>query len=272
MSWLKRGSAQNGNNGKAPGTYNLDDLRADVVDKISVAVMMVDRDFNVTFVNEPTRQLLRTNAAAFRAVWPNFDPDRIVGSCIDMFHRNPSHQRNLLSDPSRLPYRAEISVGDLKFALLVNASFDRDRNYVGNVLEWNDVTAVRVNEGMLAALNKAQAVIEFSVDGKIINANENFLKTMGYALDEIRGRHHSMFVEPAYRASAKYARFWEKLAAGECDANQYKPIGKNGAEIWIGQTRSDPRRQGQGFQGSSSRPTSPRRCWPIRRSKRRCRN
>ena len=146
MSWLKRGSAQNGNNGKAPGTYNLDDLRADVVDKISVAVMMVDRDFNVTFVNEPTRQLLRTNAAAFRAVWPNFDPDRIVGSCIDMFHRNPSHQRNLLSDPSRLPYRAEISVGDLKFALLVNASFDRDRNYVGNVLEWNDVTAVRVNE------------------------------------------------------------------------------------------------------------------------------
>ncbi len=233
MSWLKRGSAQNGNNGKAPGTYNLDDLRADVVDKISVAVMMVDRDFNVTFVNEPTRQLLRTNAAAFRAVWPNFDPDRIVGSCIDMFHRNPSHQRNLLSDPSRLPYRAEISVGDLKFALLVNASFDRDRNYVGNVLEWNDVTAVRVNEGMLAALNKAQAVIEFSVDGKIINANENFLKTMGYALDEIRGRHHSMFVEPAYRASAEYARFWEKLAAGEFDANQYKRVGKNGAEIWI---------------------------------------
>ena len=53
-------------------------------------------------------------------VWPGFDPEQIVGRCIDMFHKNPAHQRQMLSDPSRLPIRTEITIGDLKIALLVN--------------------------------------------------------------------------------------------------------------------------------------------------------
>ena len=87
--------------------------------------------------------------------------------------------------------------------------------------------------GQLAAINKAQAVIQFSLDGKIIEANENFLATVGYTIDEIRGQHHSMFVEPGYRASAEYRSFWEKLGRGEFDAGQYKRVGKGGREIWI---------------------------------------
>jgi methyl-accepting chemotaxis protein len=208
-------------------------LKAQVVDKISTAVMMVDRNFLVTYVNEPTMDLLRKNAQAFRAIWPNFDPERILGTCIDTFHKNPGHQRNLLSDPSRLPFRTEITIGDLKVQLLVNGTFDPQGKYVGNVLEWRDVTEARTNEGMLVALNKSQAVIEFTLDGKIVHANENFLKTLGYTLEEIRGQHHSMFVEPSYRASDDYRRFWEKLGRGEFDAGQYKRIGKGGKEIWI---------------------------------------
>ncbi len=88
-------------------------------------------------------------------------------------------------------------------------------------------------EGQIAAIGKAQAVIEFSMDGKILNANDNFLKTLGYSLDEIKGHHHSMFVEPAYRQSPEYRMFWEKLGRGEYDAGQYKRIGKGGSEIWI---------------------------------------
>ena len=87
--------------------------------------------------------------------------------------------------------------------------------------------------GQLAAIKKAQAVIEFTLDGKIIDANDNFLNTLGYTLDEIKGQHHSMFVEPAYRQSAEYRLFWEKLGRGEYDAGQYKRIGKGGKEIWI---------------------------------------
>src|SRR5579864_5113806 len=87
--------------------------------------------------------------------------------------------------------------------------------------------------GQLAAISKAQAVIEFTLDGKIITANENFLRTMGYMLDDIRGQHHSMFVDPAYRQSMEYRMFWERLGRGEFDAGQYKRIGKGGKEVWI---------------------------------------
>ena len=161
--------------------------------------MMIDRNFVVTYVNGPTRELLSKNAVAFKAIWPNFDPERIVGCCMDIFHKNPAHQRQMLSDPSRLPIRTEITIGDLKVSLVVNGCFDAKGNYVGNVLEWMDMTTIRLNEGMLASINKVQAVIEFDTQGKIVNANDNFLKTMGYRLDEIRGQHHSMFVDSAYR-------------------------------------------------------------------------
>ena len=85
----------------------------------------------------------------------------------------------------------------------------------------------------IAALGRSQAMIEFTIDGKILSANENFLATMGYSLEEVRGQHHSMFVEPAYRDSAEYRMFWEKLARGEFDAGQYKRVRKGGNVVWL---------------------------------------
>ncbi len=87
--------------------------------------------------------------------------------------------------------------------------------------------------GQLAAVNRSQAVIEFDLDGTIITANENFLKPMGYTLQEVQGRHHSIFVDSEYRNSVEYKEFWERLGRGEFIAGQYKRIGKNGKEIWI---------------------------------------
>src|SRR3984885_6576113 len=87
--------------------------------------------------------------------------------------------------------------------------------------------------GQIAGIGKAQAVIEFNMDGTIITANANFLGAMGYALEEIRGRHHSMFVEPAERDSAEYREFWAKLNRGEYQAAEYKRVGKGGKEVWI---------------------------------------
>jgi methyl-accepting chemotaxis protein len=88
-------------------------------------------------------------------------------------------------------------------------------------------------EGQVAAISKAQAVIEFDLDGTIRKANENFLKTVGYSLSEVRGQHHRMFVDAAFRESAEYRAFWAKLARGEYDAGEYKRIGKDGREIWL---------------------------------------
>lgn len=87
--------------------------------------------------------------------------------------------------------------------------------------------------GQLAAINRVQAVIEFGLDGTILNANQNFLDVMGYSLDEIKGRHHSIFVDPAYRSTQEYRLFWDRLARGDFEAGQYKRIGKGGKEVWI---------------------------------------
>jgi methyl-accepting chemotaxis protein len=89
------------------------------------------------------------------------------------------------------------------------------------------------SQGQLAALNRAQAVIEFDLKGTIVSANENFLSVMGYRLEEIKGQHHSMFLEAAYRSSDDYRRFWERLGRGEYETAQYKRIGKGGKEVWI---------------------------------------
>ena len=65
---------------------------------------------------------------------------------------------------------------------------------------------------MLEALDKSQATIQFKTDGTIITANKNFLDTLGYTLDEIEGKHHSMFVDPEFKKSSEYQQFWESLA------------------------------------------------------------
>lgn len=87
--------------------------------------------------------------------------------------------------------------------------------------------------GKIEAINRSQAVIEFDLKGNVLDANENFLKVLGYALEEVVGRHHSMFVEPAERASREYEQFWERLRRGEHQVAQYKRIGKGGREVWI---------------------------------------
>jgi methyl-accepting chemotaxis protein len=88
-------------------------------------------------------------------------------------------------------------------------------------------------EGQRAAIDKAQAVIEFDLTGKILTANQNFLSVLGYSLPEIVGQHHRMFVDPAERETPAYRAFWERLGHGEYDAGQYRRIGKGGKEIWI---------------------------------------
>jgi methyl-accepting chemotaxis protein len=108
---------------------------------------------------------------------------------------------------------------------------------VGVVKFATDITAEKNRladlEGQQQAINKAQAVIEFDLTGKVLQANENFLAVLGYSLSEVVGRHHSMFVDPAERETSTYRQFWERLGRGEYDAAQYRRIGKAGNQIWI---------------------------------------
>jgi len=101
----------------------------------------------------------------------------------------------------------------------------------------SDITAQKIRSmedaGKIAAIGRAQAVIEFNLDGTIIAANENFLSALGYSLSEIQGKHHGMFVATAERESAAYREFWAGLNRGEFRSGEYKRFGKGGKEIWI---------------------------------------
>jgi len=100
-----------------------------------------------------------------------------------------------------------------------------------------DITAQKAeianSEAQIAAIRKSQAVIEFNLDGAVLDANENFLKAVGYRLDEIKGQHHRLFIAPDQHDSDEYKRFWSKLSRGEYDEGEYLRIGKGGRQIWI---------------------------------------
>ncbi len=118
-----------------------------------------------------------------------------------------------------------------------NPVFDKDGKPVRVVKFATDVTASKLQiaeyEGKIRAIERAQAVIEFELDGTVITANENFLRIFGYKLDEVVGKHHRIFCDPGYAESLEYARFWQKLGRGEYEADEFKRITKDGAEVWL---------------------------------------
>ncbi|MBN8195098.1 MULTISPECIES: PAS domain-containing methyl-accepting chemotaxis protein [Thalassospira] len=118
-----------------------------------------------------------------------------------------------------------------------NPIFD-DKGKVLKIVKFaSDITERRNERALLQsvfeAISASQAVIEFDLQGHILKANENFLTVMGYSMDEIRGKHHSMFVEGDYGKSSEYKAFWQNLNQGKFQAGQFKRVGKGGREIWI---------------------------------------
>ncbi|MGD2031921.1 MAG: PAS domain S-box protein [Gammaproteobacteria bacterium] len=100
-----------------------------------------------------------------------------------------------------------------------------------------DVTASKIvnaeYEGMVKAINRSQAVIEFALDGTVLDANDKFLSIFGYSRDEVVGKHHRMLCDPGYAESPEYARFWQTLSGGEYHADEFKRLSKDGSEVWL---------------------------------------
>jgi methyl-accepting chemotaxis protein len=203
-----------------------------MVENSPTACMLADTDLNITYMNPVSLKTLKTveQYLPCRA-------EEIVGKNVDFFHKNPAMQRGILSNPANLPHQADIELGPEKLSLMVSPIRDANGNYIGPMLTWNVVTKERRLEremgGRVQAIQKSMASIEFDLDGTIVTANENFCSAVGYTLDEIKGKHHRMFVDPAYAASPEYTAFWTKLNRGEFDAGEYKRIGNGGKTIWI---------------------------------------
>lgn len=203
-----------------------------VVDGANSCFMMTDAELKIVYANDAVLNMLRPVEKQLQESLPNFKVDNIVGQSIDVFHKQPSHQRNILAHLTK-PHTTEINVGSLSFKLTIIPVTDKQGHNVGMVVEWIDQTQLLLSKGMLDAMDRSMAVIQFRPDGTIVNANENFLKTTGYSLDEIVGKHHRMFMDEKERTSQEYKQFWHDLAEGKLHSGQYRRISRQGEEIWL---------------------------------------
>ena len=204
------------------------------LDSLQTHVMVADQSLRIVHVNASLRALLQDAEAELKRDMPNFGMDTLVGSTIDIFHKNPAHQRTMLASLDK-PHGAVIRVGSRVFDLLVTPLSDKGAG-IGYVVEWND--ARRRREGLdyaaqIAAINRSQAMIVFAPDGTIQEANSNFLNVLGYTADEIKGRHHSMFVMPDDLKSSDYTRFWADLRAGTFKTGRFRRMTKDGRTVMI---------------------------------------
>lgn len=201
----------------------------DNLNSIPTPIMKIDRDFNVVFMNRTGAELLGQTSEQLKGQ-----------KCYNLFktgHCNTSECRcaqameqdkvctgETVADPEGL----NLSIG------YTGAPIKDEKGKIVGAIEYVINATEKVDfQGQVNAINRSQAVIEFKMDGTIVKANDNFLNTLGYSLDEIKGRHHSMFVEPAYGASPEYKQFWVELQSGDAQQGEFKHLGKGGKEVWI---------------------------------------
>ncbi|MCM2291120.1 methyl-accepting chemotaxis protein [Allorhizobium sp. BGMRC 0089] len=204
------------------------------LEALQANVMVADAKLNITYMNPAVIHLLREAEADLKKELPRFSVDTLIGSNIDVFHKNPAHQRGMLAALTS-QHSATIKVGNRLFDLVVTPLKQKGKLH-GFVVEWADAKARLLNldyAAQIAAISRSQAIIEFNIDGTILTANANFLKTMGYGLDEIKGKHHSMFVEKDYASSPEYREFWRLLNDGKYQAAEFKRVTKDGRQIII---------------------------------------
>jgi methyl-accepting chemotaxis protein len=194
---------------------------------------------------EPNGTILTANANFLAAM--GYTLPEVQGQHHAMFveaaHRDSAEYRAFWDTLRQGTYRAAEFKRVAKGGRIVwiqasyNPVLDRAGRVVKVVKFASDITAQKLRsldlDGQITALHRSQAVIAFKPDGMILDANSNFLDAMGYRFDEIRGQHHSLFVDAAERASEAYRAFWARLGRGEFAAGEFRRIAKGGREVWI---------------------------------------
>ncbi|OMP69015.1 chemotaxis protein, partial [Agrobacterium tumefaciens] len=216
------------------GTFSHTRTQVNSLRLITANIMIADPDLNIRYMNDAVRELLKEAEQDLRKELPRFDLEKLVGSNIDIFHKNPAHQRHMLA-ALKSQHRATIWVGHRAFDLIVTPLHEGTK-LSGFVVEWANAKDRLQNldyHGQMVAISRVQGIIEFSTDGTNVTANENFLKNIGYQLDEVVGRNHSILVDAAYSASQQYVEFWDALRRGEFQAAEFTRYGKNGKRVVI---------------------------------------
>ena len=209
------------------------------LDALSTHIMVTDADFNIQYMNKSLHEMFEKTEDIIQKDLPHFNSKTLIGTNIDIFHKNPAHQRKILNNLSSR-FESQLEIGGNSFRIIANPIFDDNNELTGMAVEWADRTIERELEAVnldykaqVEAIGRSQAVIQFDLNGNILDANENFLSTVEYSLNEIRGKHHSMFVLSEFKESEEYKEFWGSLRNGEFCAGEFERVGKNGKQIFL---------------------------------------
>ena len=212
--------------------HPLTGLKNLVADNLSINVMLVDRAYDIVYLNPAVKAFFREHEDAVKCGIPSFDAETLLGRNMDEFHVNPGKQRKIM-EVLEGAHRAEIIVGRAHFSLVATPLLDTSGARLGTMVVWTDSRKEREYQAQVSAITRSQAVIHFDMDGTILYANDLFLRVMDYRLDEIVGKHHKMFCDADYVRSKEYERFWAKLKQGEFQAERFYRVGKNGKAVWL---------------------------------------
>jgi methyl-accepting chemotaxis protein len=175
----------------------------------SAAMMMVDAEFVITYVNEAFIRLISERAGETTVFGADLTADKLIGVSMDKFHQNPTHQRALLADSRNLPYHADVALGSVRFALDINEISVPETGRLGFVVEWRDVTEMQMNRALLNAIAETQVILELSPEGKVNDAKENALRVLGCTRDQILGLSHTDVIAN----EGDFDTYWARLIA-----------------------------------------------------------
>lgn len=201
---------------------------------VTANIMIADEKLNIRYMNTAVKELLKQAESDMRKELPRFEFSKLIGSNIDIFHKNPSHQRNMLSSLKN-QHKATIWVGHRAFDLIVTP-LKSGKKTTGFVVEWADARERLQNldfKGQIEAIGRSQAVIEFTASGEITAANENFLNTTGYTLAEIKGKSHRIFLPDGSEGDREFEALWSELRAKRPRIGDFTRFGKGGAKLFL---------------------------------------
>ena len=187
------------------------------LDRTSSSVMVADENFTIVYANEAARRLFREAESDFRKDIPAFDPERIVGSCMDAFHRDPARHRRLLED-LRQTHVADMRIGGRATRIAVNSVNDSDGRRIGTVVEWFDRTQeVRSQEEVSAIVKQA---LEGDLSGRVnLEGKTGFFEVLGRGLNELLDN-VSAIIRSIAAAANEVRRGAEEISAGNANLAQ----------------------------------------------------
>ena len=215
--------------------FRSDELKTVALENISSNVMIADNAFNIVYINGALRNFFSEKDADIKKIFPEYSLDKLVGQNIDIFHKDPSHQRRMIEGLSK-SFSTTIEIGASTFDLIAQPILGKSGKRLGTMVEWKDA-ALRLqiadHHGQAEAVSRSYAVIRFTPEGQILDCNDNFLNAVGYQKSELIGNHHSMFVDKEYSKSKEYSDFWDILRSGKFHSGQYQRVDKHGNELWL---------------------------------------